>query len=288
MPFVQTPEVNLRYAEHGNGDQIALFIHGNLGCMQWMDLVWDYLPPALRVIAVDWRGCGDSDKPAPAPDYSNYSMSTHARDLLALLDALDISKCDLICHSTGGIISTHMLQMQPARFGKVLALDPVGPMGLTLTPGAIDLFKAMKSDRSVAAFGLASAAPTLFDLSKGVTPVTGGWPEYNATATPMQRALFELIVDKTRLLSDGIWFGTAHNLNLERENGALRGRQESILHPHLVLWGEFDQWIPREDVEEMARRMPNCQLVVVPGVGHSLNLEKPTAFAQYIRDFLLA
>jgi non-heme chloroperoxidase len=50
------------------------------------------LPANIRVIAAEWRGCGESDKPDPTPDYSNYTMETHARDHLALLDALGIEQ----------------------------------------------------------------------------------------------------------------------------------------------------------------------------------------------------
>ena len=65
------------------------------------------------MIAAEWRGCGDSDKPEPASDYSNYSMATHAQDMLNLLDALGIRKCHLYGHSTGGIICSYMLVKQP-------------------------------------------------------------------------------------------------------------------------------------------------------------------------------
>jgi non-heme chloroperoxidase len=49
--------------------------------------------------------------------------------MLAALDALKISFCHLATHSTGGIIAARMLLMQPKRFGRVFALDPVTPLG---------------------------------------------------------------------------------------------------------------------------------------------------------------
>ena len=59
MPFVQAGDVKLNYVEHGSGDNIIVFIHGNLGCVNWMDLVWPRLPKTLHVFAFDWRGCGE-------------------------------------------------------------------------------------------------------------------------------------------------------------------------------------------------------------------------------------
>lgn len=99
------------------GDRAApetlLFIHGNLACADWFELAAQHLPPWLRVLGIDWRGCGDSDKPAPDADFGNYTVERHADDMLAVLHALEISRCHLATHSTGGIISLHMLLREP-------------------------------------------------------------------------------------------------------------------------------------------------------------------------------
>jgi non-heme chloroperoxidase len=68
---------------------------------------------------------------------------------------------------------------------------------------------------------------------------------------------------------------------LERESGDLRRRMPEIKHPHLVLWGEKDGWIALADLRAMAVAMPDCRLVVVPGIGHSMNLELPPLYAGY-------
>ena len=130
MPRVRAGEVQLGWREWGKGDVTVVFIHGNLASKDWIELAAPLFPSGLRVIGIDWRGCGDSDRPPAAPDYSNYSMQQHALDMLAALDTLDIPFCHLATHSTGGIIAARMLLMQPERFGKVFALDPVTPLGI--------------------------------------------------------------------------------------------------------------------------------------------------------------
>ena len=95
------------------------------------------------------------------------------------------------------------------------------------------------------------------------------------------KAFFEGILDKTFGVSEGIWIGTPFNLNRERESGELERRMPQIRHPHLVLWGEKDGWIPPADLKRMAEAMPNCRLVTVPSVGHSMNLEQPELYAGY-------
>lgn len=282
MPRVQVGDLNINYVEHGSGENAVLAVHGNLGCADWLDLVLPLLPDSIRVIAAEWRGCGDSDKPEPASDYSNYSMAEHARDMLGLLDALGIGRCSLYGHSTGGIIVSHMLALEPDRFSKVLMLDPVTPLGLQLPPGQIGVLTQMKNDADMAFSGLASAAPSLF---RPETMVAGQMPQFADTTSREQRALFEKLVKKTRILSDGIWFGTPHNLAIEWDSGALAGQMGKMTHEHLLLFGKFDYWIPREHVDEMARRLPNCRLEIFPYVGHSMNIEVPLLLARIFGDY---
>jgi pimeloyl-ACP methyl ester carboxylesterase len=70
-------------------------------------------------------------------------------------------------------------------------------------------------------------------------------------------------------------------LNLERESRELERLMPRIHHGHLVIWGEKDDWIPPADLKVMAGAMPNCRLVTVPNVGHSMNLEAPALYAGY-------
>jgi pimeloyl-ACP methyl ester carboxylesterase len=282
MPRVRAGELSINYVEHGSGDNVVLAVHGNLGCADWLGLVLPLLPADLRVIAAEWRGCGDSDKPEPASDYSNYSMATHAQDMLALLDALDIRKCHLFGHSTGGIICSYMMVKQPARFGKALMLDPVTPLGLELADGQIDLLKQMKSDPDVCFAGMASAAPTLF------RPDTlGRQPQYADTTSTSQREVFARIIERTRVLSDGIWFGTPRQLAQEWHSKTLAAQMPAMRHEHLLLCGKLDYWVPREHFEEMARRLPRASLELFPFIGHSMNLEAPTLFARIFADYYL-
>lgn len=282
MPRVNVGDIHLSYAEHGSGDNVVLAVHGNLGCANWLDLVLPLLPPTIHVIVAEWRGCGDSDKPEPADDYSNYSMEAHAADMRALLDALGIDRCHLYGHSTGGIICSHMLVAQPERFRKVLMLDPVTPFGLQLGAGQIGVLTQMKADRDASFAGLASAAPTLF---RPETLIVGARPQFAATTSTAQRKLFARIVERTRVLSDGIWFGTPHNLAREWDTQALARRMDAMTHEHLVLYGKLDYWIPREHVDRMAKRLRNCSLEVFPYVGHSMCIEIPLLLARVFSDF---
>ena len=269
------------------GDRSAaetlVFIHGNLACADWFELAVPHLPAGLRVLGIDWRGCGDSDKPAPAADYGNYTVEQHADDMLAVLHALEISRCHLATHSTGGIISLHMLLREPERFGKVVGLAPVGPRGLRFPDESHVFFETMKASREKTKKGLALTAPTLFrpeSLEAGAAAV------YAPNASDEQRYLFERLTDKAFAVSDGIWFGTPKSLNRAWETGSLRPHIASIAHPHLLLWGALDPFIPRADLEEIAATMPRCRLDVSADVGHAMLIEQPERYACALTQFL--
>ncbi len=277
MPRVLAGEVTLGWRAWGDGPTTVLFIHGNLASKDWLEASAPLFPRGLRVIGIDWRGCGDSDRPTPDAHYTNYTMQQHADDMLAALDALDVPFCHLATHSTGGIIAARMLLAQPHRFGKVLALDPVTPLGIAFGPEQTAVFDAMMHSRSVARAVMATAAASLFQ-PKTLAP--GQMPLFRAEAA-VSRARFERILEQTFGVSAGIWLGTPYNLNLEYERRELAARMHEIAHEHLVLWGELDGWISLADLKAMAAAMPNCRLIRVPGVGHSMNLEQPALYAGY-------
>lgn len=278
MPRVKAGDVHLGWRTWGEGDVIVVFIHGNLACKEWIELAAPLFPSGVRVIGIDWRGCGESDRPPAAPDYGNYSMQQHARDMLAALDALNISHCHLATHSTGGIIAARMLLMQPERFGRVLALDPVTPLGMAFAADQIELFRMMMQNRDVSRAVMATAAPTLF-VPESLLP--GAWPRFRDGLGAGMAAFHERILEQTFGVAEGIWLGTPFNLNLEKERGDLARHMPEIAHPHLVFWGDDDRWIPLPDLRTMAAAMPDCRLVIVPGIGHSMNLEMPALYAGY-------
>ena len=277
MPRVQAGDICLGWRAWGEGDVTVVFIHGNLASKDWIELAAPLFPGGVRVVGIDWRGCGESDHPPSGPDFADYSMQQHALDMLAALDALNIPYCHLATHSTGGIIAARMLLMQPTRFGRVFALDPVTPLGVSFNADQIGLFRSMMMSREVTRAVMATAASSLF-VPESLAPNTT--PRFREGLGEVQ-ALFDRILEQTFGVAEGIWLGTPFHLNRERESGELERRMREINHPHLVLWGECDGWIAPTDLRRMAAAMPDCRLVVVPGIGHSMNLELPPLYAGY-------
>lgn len=278
MARIRAGDIELGYRIWGDGPHTVVFIHGNLASKDWIEMAAAWFPPDLRVIGIDWRGCGDSDKPTPDADYGNYSITQHAEDMLAALDSLGIAHCHLITHSTGGIIGNRMQLAQPERFGKILALDPVPAMGMKFDDQGLAMFNAMRSSRDTTRAVMAGAASSLFSMDSFVP---GMMPAFKDGVGHL-RDLFDKVIDQTYSVGEGIWLGTPLNLTAEHAGGELAGRMDELVHETLVIWGAQDPIIPKADLQTMVAAMPNARLVEVPGVGHSMNIEAPQVFAGFV------
>jgi pimeloyl-ACP methyl ester carboxylesterase len=106
----------------GNGDHI-LCIHGltaNCRC-------WDLMAPTLAshhsIIAMDLRGRGLSDSPP-----SGYAIGHHCKDVLALMDNLNLEQTVLMGHSLGAIISLAFTAKYPQRVSRLILIDGGGKL----------------------------------------------------------------------------------------------------------------------------------------------------------------
>ena len=131
---------------------------------------------------------------------------------------------------------------------RVFALDPVTPLGMSFNAEQTGLFRMMMTSREMTRAVMATAAASLF-VPESLAPNT--MPRFREGLAEIQ-AFYERILEQTFGVSEGIWLGTPHNLNLERESGDLERRMAEIWHPHLVLWGEKDGWIAPADLKTMA------------------------------------
>jgi pimeloyl-ACP methyl ester carboxylesterase len=82
----------------------------------------------FRVIAVDMRGFGFSDKPVAAGEYS---LANYREDVDQLLDVLGFERVSLVGHSMGGGLALHYALDRPER---VRALSLVSPTNLVEIP----------------------------------------------------------------------------------------------------------------------------------------------------------
>ncbi len=121
--FFDSGGVKIHYLDEGAGEPVLL-IHGfNASARTNWGLpgVIRNLTPHYRVIAMDCRGHGQSDKPTEVQDYGVKMVE----DVIALLDHLKIEKAHIVGYSMGGMITMKLLATHPERVKSAV----VGGMG---------------------------------------------------------------------------------------------------------------------------------------------------------------
>ncbi|GLY19413.1 alpha/beta hydrolase [Kineosporia sp. NBRC 101677] len=125
MPTITTPDgVELYYTEHGTG-QPVVFSHGwPLNGDAWALELKVFADAGFRAIAHDRRGHGRSSSTTTGND-----IDTYARDLAALIEALDLRDVIVVGHSTGGgEVVRYAAQYAAGRVAKVATIGAVPPV----------------------------------------------------------------------------------------------------------------------------------------------------------------
>lgn len=251
--------MTLHYTEQGQGLPVVL-LHG----YPFNGTIWQTQQQGLsdkyRVIAPDLRGHGQS----PAPE-GVYDMDTMARDVLALLDSLEVEKAAIMGHSMGGYVTFALWRLAPARFAAI---------GLICTQASPDSDDTRK--------GRYKTAENVFtDGSQVVAQAMT--PRLFAPNTPEDEPIVEQI--RTIILNtrpSGI-IGTLKGMAARPDSTDLL---PEINIPVLVLTGDKDQIIPPQKAEKMATSVPSATLVTIESAGHLPMLEQPQATTLAIRNFL--
>ncbi len=124
---VPTNGIKLHIRDHGGDGPTLLLAHGLSANARFFDgLISAGLPDHARVITVDLRGRGLSDKPD-----AGYTMADHARDIVGILDELGIESVVMGGHSFGGLLTYYLATAHASRVHRCVALD--APINITPT-----------------------------------------------------------------------------------------------------------------------------------------------------------
>lgn len=118
MPYASNQGVRIHYQVEGKGPPVIL-LHGLSETHEtWRIASYvKSLKQAYKLILMDARGHGDSDKPH---DPKVYSMKLMVADVVAVLDDLNVDKAHLIGYSMGGWIGFGTAKYAPQRFRSVI------------------------------------------------------------------------------------------------------------------------------------------------------------------------
>jgi pimeloyl-ACP methyl ester carboxylesterase len=231
--FVKSKDgLKIAYEAVGNGTPIVL-IHGFASdrVQNWKGALWfDALTDAgFRIVALDCRGHGESDKVYEPESYTNDLM---AADVVAVMDAENIALADVMGYSMGGMIGIHFMLRHAQRVRKLV----VGGVGGTY-------LEDRSADPRIAETAAALEAD---DKSTITNPVTKAFRDFADQAGKDRRAL-------------------AACMRGRRPNHpALELAQAT--RPMLVVCGENDTL--SGPPEPLAESFPNGRAVTVPRRDH--------------------
>jgi len=121
--FVQAGPWRTRVLEAGEGDRHVFLLSGITGHVEgWTRNIRALAEQGLHVYAIDALGHGYTDKPVDR----DYVAPVFAEHIVALMDALEIEKADLVGQSLGGWIALYTAKQYPERVGKIMHVTGAG------------------------------------------------------------------------------------------------------------------------------------------------------------------
>ncbi|MFC5911250.1 alpha/beta fold hydrolase [Streptacidiphilus monticola] len=264
--------VTYRYRRFGIANEsdlpLVCLVHYRANLDNWDPALVDALAAEREVILVDLAGVGGSTGTTPN------TVEEMAHSAIAFLDALKVTRYDLLGFSLGGFVAQEMALFRPWQVRR-LVLAGTAPRGgrdiHVYTAGAI-------RDAALAdAPGAANLLVLFFE--KSLTSQARGveFVKRLGLRTAERDAPTDLAVRNAQLTAISAW-GVHDDSQLQR----LR----SIRQPVLVANGDNDEMVPTENTHLLAEHLPNATLSIYPDAGHGFLFQYPAEFAAEVNAFL--
>jgi pimeloyl-ACP methyl ester carboxylesterase len=261
-PFVRkrivTRDLSLSVSEFV-GDGPDLFLLHGIGSrdVSWWPVV-DDLAPHFRLIALDWRGHGGSDKPG-----AGYSLEDYAQDLDGLFAAYGASRPMMIGHSMGGMVALTWAQSHPYQADRVVIEDSPMRTAANLDDLHRDWIALASSTVEEAANIYAQRYPHWSEeerLRRAESITSTALPVFEEMRT---RSIRDAGIDRVELSA-------------------------GIVSPVLLVHGDVGSggMLPQQDADRFATAVANATVVRIPGGSHSLHRDHAAEFLAAVLPFL--
>jgi non-heme chloroperoxidase len=243
--------VQVHYAEQGDpGGAAIVLLPAYADSWFSYSRVLPLLPARHHAYAVDQRGHGDSERPACC-----YTADDFAADTVAFLDAVGQQRATLVGHSGSCFVARRVAETRPERVSRLMLIG--SPVSLLGNQGVLEFQAAVHALQD----------PVPADFVRGFQAA--------AAHVRLPEAFLERLVGESRKLPARVWRDALDGLVAFDDTGDL-GR---IAAPTLLIWGDRDATVSRQDQERLAAAIPDARLVSYPGTGHSPHWERPERVA---------
>jgi len=241
----------LEFSDQGKGKVIVL-LHGWGPNSTTFKELSALLVKKYRVITLDFPGFGGSPRPT-----TDWTVGDYADCVAGFLKKLDLPVYAFIGHSFGGRVIIKGTATGVLNAEKIVLIGSAG----------------VKTARSVKTHLITAAAKT----GKAVTSLPG----LRQLRTKLRQQLYESIGS-----TDYMNAGDMKQTFLNTINEDLLPLVPKVNQPALLIWGENDDATPVRQAKQINDALPHGELVVIPGAGHFVYLEKLPEVYKELERFL--
>jgi magnesium chelatase accessory protein len=252
------------------GVPTLVLLHGLMGCADTFRPLIAALPESQHAIAIDFPGAGKSERKRGL-DTSFEGVAVVVTKLLAALGLKDVC---LAGHSHGGAIASRLAQTHPELVKQLVLLAPAHPYFVEANP-LIRFYLSLPG--------------RLFAYSMPWYPQWMQMMGLRRMAGPQSWDSVERLKPyRENLRTRGT---ISHLLNLlgtwQRDMSELSELlQEGVKQPVLLIWGDCDRAVPVHSASKLRMCLDDCEVQIMPGVGHRPAEEQPAAVAAMIASHL--
>jgi non-heme chloroperoxidase len=249
----------VHYAEQGNptGEAIV-FLHAYVDSWFSYSRVLPLLSAEYHAFAPDQRGHGDSDKPRCC-----YTADDYAADVDAFMDAVRVEEATLVGDSSGGLIAQRVALDYPHRVSRLVLIG--SPTTLVNNEPVVELGKEMLA------------------LEDPISPEFVREFVLSTIYHPVPEKFLERAVSESLKVPARVWRDYYEGVVLTVDDTT---RLDEIGAPTLILWGEQDALLPREEQEWRAAAIPDATLKVYPQTGHLAHWVRPEWVVRDLEAFM--
>jgi proline iminopeptidase len=276
--LVDIGDTRLFVEERGAG--LPLFVlHGGPGLDHTMFGAYlDPLGDACRLLFVDQRGQGRSDRGAP----ESWTLARMAADVSALAAALELDRYAVLGHSFGAMVALqHAVDFSGAPVASIISSGaPSERLLMPFVEANLASFEPVELRASVAASW--ERETTVTDDAEVLDLIRDQLPFHFADPRDPRIAEWDAALEQGVYSADVLrhFAGEGYGaLDVEAQLGSVR-------HPVLVLAGRHDRTCSVEAAEVIAAGIPGAELAVLEASGHMTYVEENGPYLRLVSDFL--